>query len=527
MDAGQITMMPAAQTTAAVAGNGSATSAAAVSVNGTSAPVASKDTAFGSLLGQTMAALEDENSQSSNALTALMTETVTTTPSVAVEKTTSEGFEVVNQPNADAELAAAVKDSSLLAQISALQIMVVTQPAQMTQVETVTTVDLSGVGMPVETTMQPALNNLQQSDQAAAEMQVQLAMSTDTPVKAEPADFIATMQQSAKGQENNSPIMVPVNTARQALQNKPAVAPAAENAQQPVLAAMQQSSSGQQPLTVADSAPQALKPGQESQALSAEMAVVAKSTATNTAATTVRFSQASDVMVATSGSMHGEGDVSSQLGRQGEKGEASFGTATKTLESLLETGLGEQHSEPVVQARPLDHQISVSPLGQRVATSELSAVADQLKPGQAEHVASQVTERLAKHDIKTGHDQISLKLSPENLGNLQLNLRMEDQRLKLEIVAENRGVRDALLQQVENLKETLSRQNIQMDSFSVTTGNNGSNSQQSQNWRQMTAEQRQQSTHYAPRQSSGNFENYERPVHYFAHQYKSTIDVRF
>src|SRR6185369_8741203 len=73
-------------------------------------------------------------------------------------------------------------------------------------------------------------------------------------------------------------------------------------------------------------------------------------------------------------------------------------------------------------------------------------------------------------DIKQGSEQITLKLTPENLGGLTVNLRMENQQLRVEIVAENRSVKDALLQNSETLKDSLSRQNITMESFDVTTG---------------------------------------------------------
>jgi len=518
MDAGQITMMPVAQApSAAAVGNGSA---------------ASKDTGFGSLLGQTMAALEDANSLSSNALTVILPETVTTIPSVAAEKTVAEGFEVATQPNTDGDLAAIVQDAALIAQISAMQMMVVAQPVQSVKVETAVAADSTEAISSVVATLPPALNTLQQTDhviknQAAAEFQVPVALNTDTPVKAETADFTADAQQpqTAKGRESNSPTAVPVNMAKQAMQNKPAAA-VTENAQQAVLVAMQQNSVGQQPVATIGSPAQTLKSVQESQTAPAEMAVVTKSTAPAPGTPTIRFSQASDVVVAMNQSS-GEGDLSSQLGRQGGNGQSFFGTAAKSLETVSEAGLAEQLSEPVMQGRPVEHQMFASPSGQRVAATEQTVTAEQLKPVQAEQISSQVAERLVKHEIKTGHDQISLRLSPENLGNLQLNLRMEDQRLKLEIVAENRGVRDALLQQAGELKETLARQNIQMDSFNVTTGNNGSNSQQSQNWQQMTAEQRQQSTQYASRQTAGNFGTFEAPVQYFAQQYTSTIDVRF
>jgi flagellar hook-length control protein FliK len=87
-----------------------------------------------------------------------------------------------------------------------------------------------------------------------------------------------------------------------------------------------------------------------------------------------------------------------------------------------------------------------------------------------------------------------IRLSPENLGELKMNLRMENQCLKVEIVAETPLVRDALMKHADSLKESLARQNITMESFDVSTGSNkyGSASQgQGQgDWREL-ARQRQ------------------------------------
>lgn len=115
--------------------------------------------------------------------------------------------------------------------------------------------------------------------------------------------------------------------------------------------------------------------------------------------------------------------------------------------------------------------------------------------GLSEQILQQVNDRLASHDVKTGSDQIVLRLSPENLGDLKVNLTMDGQRLKVEIVAENHLVRDTLLQNTDSLKESLARQNISMDSFNVTTDGRGAGNpgqgQQQNGWREF-AQQKQQ-----------------------------------
>jgi flagellar hook-length control protein FliK len=87
-------------------------------------------------------------------------------------------------------------------------------------------------------------------------------------------------------------------------------------------------------------------------------------------------------------------------------------------------------------------------------------------PGQ---IHQQVREKLESGDYGVNKGNITLKLHPVELGELKINLRMEDQRLKIEIMTENPSVKEALMQNLDTLKETLSRQNIAMERFNVST----------------------------------------------------------
>ena len=238
----------------------------------------------------------------------------------------------------------------------------------------------------------------------------------------------------------------------------------------------------------------------------------------------VRFAQQPDVIVAAAGS---EGQKSTTSDHQ-EQGSHLMAKAPKEL--VMQ---GEQIQPELVENAgtsfrlPEQHTVAMH-TGQSQVVAADGATTELVKNVPQELVGRQVVDRLASHEIKQGSDQISLKLSPENLGNLQLNLRMDDNRLKLEIVTETRGVRDALLQQADELKETLARQNIKVDSFSVTTGNGQQSQQQSADWHQMTQEQRQYQPQYASlRTKGGAGEGVDTAMKYFVPQYQSTIDVRF
>ena len=113
----------------------------------------------------------------------------------------------------------------------------------------------------------------------------------------------------------------------------------------------------------------------------------------------------------------------------------------------------------------------------------------------AEQVVEQVRERLTPHELKEGIQHITLILSPENLGELKMNLNLQGQKLSVEIVTGNQTVRDAIAQHTDALKESLSRQNITMTSFDVSTGGGKGSGNQGTNqnaWREMAKQQQQQ-----------------------------------
>ena len=88
---------------------------------------------------------------------------------------------------------------------------------------------------------------------------------------------------------------------------------------------------------------------------------------------------------------------------------------------------------------------------------------------QEQQVYKQFSDQLSKHDFKQGAERVSFTLHPENLGKLHLNFQMEQQNLRVEIVAENRIARDSLMQQIDQVKESLARQNINLEKFDVST----------------------------------------------------------
>lgn len=88
-----------------------------------------------------------------------------------------------------------------------------------------------------------------------------------------------------------------------------------------------------------------------------------------------------------------------------------------------------------------------------------------------ETILGQVREKLASALSSRDSGQVTLQLNPRELGDLTIGIRMENQKITIDIAAQNPAVKEALLQQLDTLKEALGRQNITMERFDVSTGN--------------------------------------------------------
>jgi len=84
-------------------------------------------------------------------------------------------------------------------------------------------------------------------------------------------------------------------------------------------------------------------------------------------------------------------------------------------------------------------------------------------------ILEQVTSSVVSHDNK-GNGSMTVRLNPHELGELQVNVRIENQHVKVEIVTANQTVREALMGNLDNLKETFLKQHLTMERFDVSSG---------------------------------------------------------
>lgn len=519
MDAGQIMMMPAA----------TSTPTAAVTVTDASGKQPVSVGLFREMLGQNLRGLivsgeQGCQGQSQKCETALVPVDISVVPSTkTAEKDaslTDEDPTTVNQLTAYVQLAALQAISPVLQPQQTAAAATTEEAAALTSLEGVTTVQsgsqaAAGVADQLAafaaTTLanEASAQNIADSEKASAGPQKGIQQDvmghTEAVVTAKVTAIAIPNPMSANSKSQAAAADAPVNSVQQGDLNLNA-----ESVKQVQKSQVSGQQAAQQAAAAQPSVPDVLG---------------AVKTTPTAVQQPVRFAQHPDVIAAATGS---EAQKNTSYDQQSQ-GSQLMAKPSKELVMSGEQVTPELAENKVTTFNlPEQHAVPMH-MGQPVVARTDSPATEIVKAAPQELISRQVVDRLVSHEIKQGNDQISLKLSPENLGNLQLNMRMDDNRLKLEIVAENRGVRDALLQQADDLKETLARQNIKVDSFNVTTGGNGSQSQQqSMDWRQMTQEQRQYQPQYASLRAKGGApDGSEAPMRYFVPQYQSTLDVRF
>ena len=106
------------------------------------------------------------------------------------------------------------------------------------------------------------------------------------------------------------------------------------------------------------------------------------------------------------------------------------------------------------------------------------ATGSSISPYQETKLVQRVLRGLEQ--LGDGGGQVRLRLHPPELGTLQLTLRMEGGQMQARMEVENSLAKDALLNNVQTLKDRLSEQGMQIESFEVSVGSdaasfNGSN----------------------------------------------------
>jgi flagellar hook-length control protein FliK len=196
---------------------------------------------------------------------------------------------------------------------------------------------------------------------------------------------------------------------------------------------------------------------------------------------------------------------------QANLGQSGSGSAGKGNDEHKAQGKGADQVQPMgfgVQEAPVAEaaQPEAKPAGSK------SALHDS--------ILSQIKDGVVTHDGK-GSSQISIRLNPGELGELKIQVRMEDNRLNIEVHADNRMVKDLLMSNLDTLKQALSGKNFTMEGFDVSTGG-GFNSplpEERGNSRQQAMLRNAKSGGY-PGEEEGR-------VNYVTEEVNNLLDVRF
>jgi flagellar hook-length control protein FliK len=145
--------------------------------------------------------------------------------------------------------------------------------------------------------------------------------------------------------------------------------------------------------------------------------------------------------------------MSSKGGSSGRNDNSASGEKEREKENLSGLGVTAVRATELPAANRFAHQPKV----------------EETKSALHESILTQVTTSVVNHDGK-GNGTITVRLNPEELGDLQVNVRVENQRVKVEIITDNRTVREALMGNLDNLKETYLKQNLSMERINVSSG---------------------------------------------------------
>jgi flagellar hook-length control protein FliK len=205
--------------------------------------------------------------------------------------------------------------------------------------------------------------------------------------------------------------------------------------------------------------------------------------------------------------------ASTRLAAQGSPGQNGSGDA------------GEKgHQEQKAQNLAPQTEPATAGMMQFSAARELSQPAAASSPQSAlhENILSQVKDAVVTHDGK-GNGEVSIRLNPGELGELKIQVRMDDNRVRVEVQADNKMVKDLLLSNLDSLKEALSGKNFTMDGFDVSTGAGGGfNSplpeQRGGAQQQAMARSARPAAYSAPEESQ---------VNYMTAEVNNLLDVRF
>lgn len=123
------------------------------------------------------------------------------------------------------------------------------------------------------------------------------------------------------------------------------------------------------------------------------------------------------------------------------------------------------------------------------------------------NLINQITQQIKRYH-QTGNKQIELKLEPDFLGKVKMNLSVEGKEVSAKLLVDNIYVKNILDQNISELKNSLTKQGFNIDSFNVETDNKNSHLEEdSSSQHQFNQSQGEQEEEQGYFNNSGQFDN--------------------
>lgn len=158
---------------------------------------------------------------------------------------------------------------------------------------------------------------------------------------------------------------------------------------------------------------------------------------------------------AATASSPGSSDFFSNGEKQPESGKlqtTSKKTSGDDMKSMLATSLS-------ASSELKDNSLSVAPLAAPLSGNEISS---EVAGKNIQNIFQQ-----AQYLVKNGGGEMKIKMTPEGLGEIQLNVELKDGRVQLLMVADNKETKKMLEANLSDLRESLSQQKIALDSVKI------------------------------------------------------------
>lgn len=193
------------------------------------------------------------------------------------------------------------------------------------------------------------------------------------------------------------------------------------------------------------------------------------------------------------------------------------GKETKALVEMNVSGEVADNQEKLVTDQMSGDEIQIDEKPEALplvkGNESQTTIKESTTPVPARYLASELSEMITERmQLSKNGDEtnIRIKLSPENLGQLDIRLTTSDGKVTAHIITATSGAKDMIESQLHQLRHTLIQQGIQLDKVEVVQQPQGSQQSFMQDSRQEQGQAFQQGKHRQGRK--GEYELEENPL---------------